>query len=341
MNLLETILVGGNPNKKIELCQGDLTALEPQEAVDLLVVSAFPDEYTPTPTSLIGALARKGISVASLAEEKAEDLREYFSCWLSREIRSQDNGTYYRRILCFEPLKRGQPPEMVGDIFRALAPILGANTEIKSIAMPIVAAGDQEHDVVEILEPLLAAAVHWMEHGIPLECVKIVTYSDHQAEEALALFISKKADYKKCPAPSAADQMEYDILISYARKDARYVDHFLETLSSERPGLRIFLDRSIIDVGTPWQPQIFENLDNCRRVVSVLSPSYLQSKICKEEFNVAWVRSKDIDNDNLIFPLFLFETKLPTYMKYRNYVDCREGDEKKVAAAAKMLIRSL
>ena len=344
MNLLETIFIRKNPDKRVELYQGDLTALEPDEAVDLLVVSAFPNDYIPTPTSLIGALFRKGISVASLANKKAEDLRESFSCWLSQEIKSQKIELHFRRILCFEPLVRGNPPEVVGDIFRALAPILGAHTDIKSIAMPVVAAGDQGYEVTQMLEPLLEAAIHWMKHGIPLERIKIVAYSDHQAKEAHALFSKKKLDYEKLPKPPeppAANEMQYDIFISYAREDSEHVDKLISALSRERPKVRIFLDRTDIDIGTPWQPKIFESLDNCRRVVSVFSPSYLKSKVCKEEFNIAWVRSRETDDDDILFPIFLFTANLPTYMKYRGYVDCREGDGNKLADAAKVLLNSL
>lgn len=341
MNLLETIFVRGNPDKRVELYQGDLTALEPDEAVDLLVVSAFPNDYIPTPTSLIGALFQKGLSVASLANTKAEDLRENFSCWLSQEIKPQTKELRFRRILCFELLMRGNPPEVVGDIFRALAPILGAHTDIKSIAMPVVAAGDQGHEATQILEPLLEAAVHWMEHGIPLKCIKIVAYSDYQAKEAHAFFSKKKIGYEEPLKPPTTNEMQYDIFISYAREDSEHVDRFINTLSREKPKIKIFLDRADIDVGTPWQPKIFESLDNCRRVVSVFSPSYLKSKVCKEEFNIAWVRSRETDDDDILFPIFLFTANLPTYMKYRGYVDCREGDSNKIADAAKMLLSSL
>lgn len=119
------------------------------------------------------------------------------------------------------------------------------------------------------------------------------------------------------------------------------MDKFINTLSREKPKIKIFLDRADIDAGTPWQPKIFESLDNCRRVVSVFSPSYLKSKVCKEEFNIAWVRSRETDDDDILFPIFLFTANLPTYMKYRGYVDCREGDSNKIADAAKMLLSSL
>jgi hypothetical protein len=62
MRLIDTILIHGKEGKRIELHQGDLTELSPDEAVDLLVISAFPNDYTPTNTSLVGALNRKGLS---------------------------------------------------------------------------------------------------------------------------------------------------------------------------------------------------------------------------------------------------------------------------------------
>ena len=65
MKTLSSIQVHGAKPRQIELLQGDLTELGAGEGFDLLVVSAFPDDYLPTPTSLIGALHRKGLSVAA------------------------------------------------------------------------------------------------------------------------------------------------------------------------------------------------------------------------------------------------------------------------------------
>jgi hypothetical protein len=72
----------------------------------------------------------------------------------------------------------------------------------------------------------------------------------------------------------------------------------------------------------------------------MLSPDYLDSKVCKEEFNIAWMRARETGQDTL-FSVYLYTAQLPTYMKYRNYVDCREGDRPKLAEASKRLLAAL
>jgi len=339
MRLLDTIFIRGKEGKRIELHQGDLTTLRPDEAVDLLVVSAFPNDYLPTNTSLIGALYKKGLSVATLAQSKDKDLRHDFSCWLSHEISPQNQGLRFRRILCFEPIARGEPPELVGDIFRAMTPILGEKSDISSVAMPIVAAGDQGYPISTMLVPLLDAAIHWMEKGLPLDCIKIVVYSEEQGREAVKIFSQQKALYQQSEPLSQA-QIEYDVFISYARENNKEMELFEKELIRYHPNIRIFLDRKDIDIGSPWQPQIFESLDKCKKVVVFLSPDYLNSKVCKEEFNIAWIRCRETDQA-ILFPLYLYSANLPTYMRYRNYFDCREGDETKLRTATTKLLASL
>ena len=278
MRLLDTISIRGKEGKRIELYQGDLTTLRPDEAVDLLVVSAFPNDYLPTNTSLIGALYKKGLSVADLAQSKEKDLRRDFSCWLSHEISLSNQGLRFKRILCFEPMVRGEPPELVGDIFRALTPILWEKPEISSVAMPIVAAGNQGYSISIMLVPLLEAAIQWMEKGLPLDCIKIVAYSEEQGREAIKVFTQRKTSYQQSEPLSQA-QIEYDVFISYARENNKEMELFEKELIRSRPNIRIFLDRKDIDIGSPWQPQIFESLDQCRKVVVFFSPDYLKSKV--------------------------------------------------------------
>jgi hypothetical protein len=338
MRLLDSIRSHGN-HGCVELYQGDLTDVSDRDAFDLLVVSAFPSNYVPTYGSLIGALDRKGLSVASLARAKDLDLRTAFSCWLSAELPPRD-GMPFRRMLCFEPLVRGHPPEVVGDIFRALAPILADHAELRTVALPMVAAGDQGYTVGEILPPLLDAALHWLAQGLPLDRIKIVAYSIDQAEDATAIFAQHKAAYQRSGTPRTAGRADYDVFISYSRANAAESRVMEQALRAHKPDIRIFLDRNEIDAGCAWQPAIFESLDRCCKVVAMLSPDYLASKVCKEEFNIAWIRGRETDQD-IIFPVYLYTAELPTYMKYRNYIDCREGNPTKLAEASRQLVAAL
>ena len=340
MILLDTLRVHyGSEERLIELYQGDLTDLKPEEAIDVLVVSAFPDDYIPTSTSLIGALHRKGVSVDQLARSKAVDLRETFSCWMSQDVIAPNSGIQFKRILCFEPSSRGSPPSVVGDIFRALAPFLGGVPPVSTVAMPIVASGDQEYSVSEMLPPLIDASVHWMALGLPLRRLKIVAHSDLQATKAEQLFAELKNKHSTSPFESKQD-CEYDVFISYAHEDSNAAMLIAKELQGLQSGIRIFMDRLSINVGAAWQPEIFEAIDSCKKVLALFSPSYLNSKVCKEEFNIAWIRGREADED-CVFPVYLYSTSMPTYMKYRLYIDCREGDENKLRAACSDLLSSL
>jgi hypothetical protein len=95
MKLIDRITIRqGNELHDIELLVGDLTDIPPKHAVDALVVSAFPNDYSPTQNSLIGALHTRGVNVGNLAAEKEIDLRKNFSCWLSKEIVTEVPGLF-------------------------------------------------------------------------------------------------------------------------------------------------------------------------------------------------------------------------------------------------------
>lgn len=354
MKLLDQIVLKND--KRIELYHGDLTALTAEDSFDLLVISAFRNDYTPTRTSLIGALARKGISVADLAKNKEIDLRENFSCWLSQELISPPNEIYFKRILCFEPYSGEKIPEIVGDIFRALTPITAEKKEIKTIAMPLLATGHRQYPVEEILLPLLDASINWLENGIPLETIKIVVYLTEDEKKASQIFSEKKswhierAKQEQIILESPAEEADpfyvyspverYDIFISYSHRNTKEMEVLLEEIQKQYPDAEIFLDRNNIDIGAAWQIEIFESLDKCKKIVTLLSPDYLSSKVCIEEYNIAWLRERE-SNEQILFPIYLYSTNLPTYMKYKNYYDCREADPEKIKTMANQLCKIL
>jgi hypothetical protein len=249
-----TVLNNGQA-RPIELCFGDLAALPPEHAVDVLVLSALPDAYVPTPRSLIWRLEQKrGISVAALARRKAVDLRGTCSCWMSEELVTEEDPGF-RRLLCFEPHYRGDPASVVGDIFRSLIPFLEGSSAVRTVAMPIVSTGLAGVPVSEMLPPLIEAVVKWMTLSLALERLKIVIYSLKQRAEAAAIFRSLKQTYGASPPP-APGRWLYDFFVSYAHRDAEDVERLEAELLCLQSDLRIFRDRKDLAPGVAWAMSI-------------------------------------------------------------------------------------
>jgi hypothetical protein len=284
-------------------------------------------------------LFRRGVSVAELARNKAVDLRSFCSCWLSAEI--EQPGLHFRRILCFEPLVRGNAPEVVGDIFRSLVPFTEGPARIARVAIPLVATGFQEYPASTMLPALVRAAVNWLSLGLSLECIKIVVpvSEDPADEERQCSAFRRIGDELAAPEGAARSRWRHDVFISYSHRNRDEIDFLATQLTTRRPGLRLFLDRLDLKPGNSWQQELFEAMDDCRRVLTVLSPPYLESKVCKEEFNIALLRHRE-SSEGVLIPLFLYSANLPTYMRLVQSIDGREGDREKLDRAAQQIVES-
>lgn len=312
------------------LYHGDLSAIPHDEAVDVLVVSAFPDNYVPTSTSLIGALRRRGISVADLSRDKEADLRGAFSSWISRDIGAPFPEAGFRRIVCFESSSHVPPSETVGDVFRALMPFLFGDPPIQSIAMPVLSSGNQGFDPEVMLGAIFNAATHWLALGLPIRVIKIVVQDAVQAERLRQTFTrlsaSLAAPQPGKPDDPSGDRRPYDLFVSYSHEDASEVDGLVGLLQSTKPGLRVFCDRLVLNVGESWQGELDHALESAATVVAVYSPAYLRSKMCIEEFNMARLRHRESPTP-ILKPIYLRSAPLPLYMRSLQYIDCREADQ--------------
>lgn len=186
--------------RRIVLARGDLAHIDPADQVDLLVISAFPDDYTPTPSSLIGQLAANGVSVEQLSATKARDLRDTTGAWLSQPLETAG----FKRLVCFEPHRLGSPPKVVGKLFRALFPFLSEEQD-QIIAMPLISGGDAGWPAKAMLPPMLEAAVGWLRLGLPVATLFIVTRSETELEHMHEAFqAERKRTQNKAP---------YDVVI--------------------------------------------------------------------------------------------------------------------------------
>src|SRR5262245_15832103 len=232
MIFLDRITVRHDSRERyIEFYCGDLANLPESHAVDVLVVSAFRDDYLETSRSLMGSLGRAGIHVGELAQDKAYDLRDSCSCWISKEVRHP--RARFRRLLCFEPRELLTLAQVVGDIFRSMVPFASSVSPLDCLALPLVGSGNMGFPEDQVLTALVESAANWLEKGLPIKCIKIVEINQAKAERLRPLFATLRNKLTPAvapPAPSSA--ANYDFFISYAHKDgedvARMLVHELE-----------------------------------------------------------------------------------------------------------------
>ncbi|HEX7555218.1 MAG TPA: toll/interleukin-1 receptor domain-containing protein [Leptolinea sp.] len=340
MKFLDSLMITrGTEERWIELWQGDLTQMSPDEAVDVLVVSAIPNNYVPTERSLIGALYQKGVSVEELSRDKQMDLRDTCSCWLSKKIQSTNPGIQFKHILCFEPNKFGSPTDVVGDIFRSLVPFIIGEPHFMEVAMPLVSTGIVGTPIADMVDALFTASVHWLENGLPIKKLKIVEKSELKAGEIKGAFAILKKQYQK-KTNIKERKTSYDIFLSYSHKNIEEANRLLNELKMLKTDIRIFIDRIELEPGVAWQEKLYQCIDDSKKVLAVYSPAYVKSKACQEEFNFASLLHSR-SGQKFLFPVLLYDTHLLPQMSKWNYVDCKVADPAKMQNACKQLLQEL
>ena len=247
MDLLGHVCIyrGAGDFCQIELYSGNLADQHDLPVADALVVSAYPNEYSETPTSLIGDLARKAqISVAYLARHKASDFRTEYDWWLSEALTTGSTERIRaKRILCFEP------PDLAsvesGHRFMA-ALITSANiAKLHTFTLPIILSGDQGADLEKTLTLLLNEIQAAFEEGVYLDAVRIVALPEFGAR-ASEVFKRWKNSYLPMQF-NRSDVKSWDVFLSYFTEDGKLVDKIEAGLDGL--GIEIFRDRSVFRPG--------------------------------------------------------------------------------------------
>jgi hypothetical protein len=336
--LLEKIDISdGAIIRRIALYEGELAAIPSEHRADILIVSAFPNDYSPSATSLIGALGRNGLSISQLAAAKAHDLRPTSAFWISLPITGPAEVLNIGQVACFEPRVLGSPPTVVGNLFRGLFPFLD-DRKNQVVVMPLLAAGDQGYAVETMLRSILDAAVHWLARGLPISELKIVERDPARASflaNIMADFASKLVIKKIKPIES---QM-FDVFLSFSAKDSEAADIANAELTKGNSTRRVFDYRLEIDKGKSWQAEIDRAISSSKAVIAILSPSYFESPECKEELMQARLRNKRSDRA-ILFPIYWLDwgKELDLWLQVLNLADCREGDPRKLTRAVNELV---
>lgn len=289
MDLLDQFHVarasGSRAPAVIQLFEGDLAAIPAAHAVDALVVSAFPDSYTPEPGTVFESLHNRGLDMREVARHKEEDERPRLGCWLSRRLPvERARAFHFERVICFEPrypafleqtgIDEANIEDAVGYVFRCLNNFVipDANEDrrlnISSVAMPLLATGNQQVPLEAMFPRLVQAAAFWLEEGLPLDALKIVVYAKSKVATARRLFEREKTTYfarrsgpSTAPVSSApATDWEARLAAAVSRDVIDVCKHHLrQTLigvadSSERPVVERLFDRLDRDIVAPAPP---------------------------------------------------------------------------------------
>ncbi len=172
-----------NGLKRIEICCADI--LEIQETIDILVVSAFQNDYLPVPDTLIGGLYTKGVSVEWLAKEPDIDMRAMQHVWLSKALEKET--VPYKRIACIELspyigtlLDIDIVKKRIAALFGMLAAAQYSGVSVKNVVMSIIGANSQKYDAGKMVELILTEGYRALELIPDFSCFKIVVRNrDH------------------------------------------------------------------------------------------------------------------------------------------------------------------
>ncbi len=282
MKLLSQISISRPTGESIiQLLSGDLSSIPREHAVDIIVISAYPNNYAPLPDTLVGALYNKGLDLTALSKSKAIDLSILLGCWLSGELTPQLQERFNtKRIVSFEPrILSNKPEEVVSNVFRCLNNFLIPDIEtnetrgqrvpldISDIAMPILATGNQRASVEVILPAILSAATFWFSNGLPVNCLKLVVYDIKEAEPSKQLFNHFASQWQQQQKIEAIGRLENIVLnkLSQARSWKQKITDRIGELLEEK-----MLDYLLLDLNSVADE---EEKKVIKRVISKLEKS--------------------------------------------------------------------
>lgn len=146
---------------------------------------------------------------------------------------------------------------------------------------------------------------------------------------------------------------QFEAFFSYThhdnQTDGRYLTRLCERLEKEvhsqtgKP-FRIFIDHSDIHPAQPWKERIERALDTSKLLIPIITPSYLASAACREEFERFRQREAALGRNDLIFPIYYIACPAmrqtnPTdtivgEVRARQYIDWRDLRGKRLNTSA-------
>src|SRR5215475_7861606 len=122
---------------------------------------------------------------------------------------------------------------------------------------------------------------------------------------------------------------DFDVFISYSRKDGEFVHELVDFLSRKRR--KVWVDWEDIPPASEWEKDIYQSIDGAESFVFVISKQSLESEYCGRELRHAAERGKRI------VPFAIDGARsadAPTALRQLNWILCRESDDRDKARTA-------
>lgn len=294
--------------KRIRIQVGDICSSK--EEFDVLICSAFKNDYLPTSSSLIGSLLlQKQISVEKLSVNPTINLKKY-GCWLSQAI--HDN---FHRIACIELIDDDNLDSVTFEsrffkqVFSSFNILIEqANREgmpIQSIALPILGTGDQQIEECFIVPVLVRQCIDMLK-TIPE--LMTITFFELYEEKALRIIepLNKVLFTKSDNIP--------DVFISCSSKQKDIAKNIYDYMISA--GISCWMNSESIPIGSNYQGEIPIALSRSRVLLLLLTPDAQKSRWVQKEVGTA------IGANKKIFPVQLEQFELD-----KNFQFLLEGEQ--------------
>ncbi|CAL1535073.1 unnamed protein product, partial [Lymnaea stagnalis] len=135
------------------------------------------------------------------------------------------------------------------------------------------------------------------EELLDLACSNLIHSIKDRHTESLSSEVSQDASDGE--ALRRSKDTVYDVFVSYSHSCAQLPKELVQVLQRNHPELNVFFDLSELKAGNLWQQALYEAMDKALCIVAFLSPGYIKSSVCNEEFNIALGRH--FAQDSIIF----------------------------------------
>lgn len=273
--LLEIPVATSQGTKRISVVHGNLCDCENQ--FDIVVCSAFKNEYSPVAGTLIGELMyKKNLSVRELSRDCELDLRTQ-GAWLSKETDS-----CFRRIACIELLgySNRKYTELVNikSAFSTLHYLIEQaaleGIPVRTIALPVIGSGNQQLDAGYIISPLVTY------------CLRMLRNIEETEEIIFYELNGQKADFIADRLREINDnESKSDVFISYSSKQYDIAIKIYRLLTEN--SIRCWMAPQSIPAGSQYYLEISKAINSIKLLLLVLTQDAVNSRFVPKEIGAS------------------------------------------------------